>query len=439
MAKKHYKKGLVIIAVLWITVLLNVIVVTLARSSLLDAKVSRQMRVEQLRCKWACRAALEKAVAVLNEDLRESDCLTDLWSDNAEDFNDIYLQDCWFNVRVIDEAGKLNINTATKDQLLCLEYMEEDVVDSILDWRDKDENPRTQGVEGGYYENMPYRYTIRNDSFKTIRELLLVKGVSEELFYGEDTNFNGFLDYHERDGDATPPYDDKDDELDKGWIEYLTCHSYDNNMDVEGNRKVNINSGNERQLERSLGIKRSNAKWIVDNRPNNGYSSIGDLINKNTPEQPSGSQTSGSGQNQNQAEPLDMQTFYEIADKITVSNDQQIAGKININTASVDVLTTLLGDDDVALQLAQNIVAYRDTLAYGMESIAEVMQVPSMTTDIFKKIANDITTRSNVFTIRCFATADRNGPAGMKLQTEAVIDRSTSPCKVLYWYQGANY
>ena len=166
MAKKHYKKGLVIIAVLWITVLLNVIVVTLARSSLLDAKVSRQMRVEQLRCKWACRAALEKAVAVLNEDLRESDCLTDLWSDNAEDFNDIYLQDCWFNVRVIDEAGKLNINTATKDQLLCLEYMEEDVVDAILDWRDEDENPRTQGVEGGYYENMPYRYTIRNDSFK---------------------------------------------------------------------------------------------------------------------------------------------------------------------------------------------------------------------------------------------------------------------------------
>jgi hypothetical protein len=73
-----------------------------------------------------------------------------------------------------------------------------------------------------------------------------------------------------------------------------------------------------------------------------------------------------------------------------------------------------------------------------MQSIAEVMQVSSMTIDNFKKIAGLITTRSDVFTIRCVATADRNGKNGATQETEAVVDRSSSPCKVLYWYQGAS-
>jgi len=56
----------------------------------------------------------------------------------------------------------------------------------------------------------------------------------------------------------------------------------------------------------------------------------------------------------------------------------------------------------------------------------------------FKQIANFVTTRSDVFTIRCVTTADRNGTDGATLETEAVADRSSSPCKILYWYQGAS-
>jgi hypothetical protein len=47
-----------------------------------------------------------------------------------------------------------------------------------------------------------------------------------------------------------------------------------------------------------------------------------------------------------------------------------------------------------------------------------------------------LTVRSNVFTVRCYATADISGAM---MQTECVVDRSETPCKVLYWYQGANY
>jgi len=412
MCTKGNKKGLVLVTVLWVVVVLMVIVAVLGRKSRLDTKVCLA-RIEGTRCKWASRAGIEKAIGVLNEDTRESDCLTDFWSDNDEDFNDILLESCRFTVRVVDESSKLNINTVTKGQLLELPEMLEEIADAIIDWRDQDDTPSEGGVEGGYYENLPFGYMARNGPLRTIRELLLIKDVTPEMLYGEDTNFNGQLDYNEQDGEESPPNDDGDSELDKGWIAYLTCYSYDNNKDAEGNQKININEANENQLTTSLSISSSQAGGIVENRP---YESIGDLIN----------------------EELDSQTFSNIADKITVDDSEKIPGKVNINTASEIVLAALLGGGDTAEQIAQEIIAYRETLLYGMQSIAEVMQVPSMNVDTFKNLAGSITTRSDVFTIRCVAMADRNGKNGATLETETVVDRSSSPCKVLYWYQGAS-
>ena len=413
MTTKGNKKGLVLVTVLWVVVVLMVIVAVLGRKSRLDTKVCLA-RIEGTRCKWASRAGIEKAIGLLNEDTRESDCLTDFWSDNEEDFNNILLERCWFTVRVTDEASKLNVNTATKGQLLELPEMLEEIADAIIDWRDNDDTPSEGGAEGGYYENLPYGYMTRNGPFRTIRELLMVKDVTPEMLYGEDTNFNGQLDYNEQDGDESPPNDDGDSELDKGWIAYLTCYSYDNNKDAEGNAKININSANENQLTSSLNISSSDAQEIVDgDRP---YESIGDLIDGG----------------------LDSQTFSQIADKITVDDSEKAPGKVNINTASDIVLAALLGGGDTAEQTAAEIIAYREGLLYGMESIGDLLNVPSMNTNTFKNIAGLITTRSDVFTIRCVATADRNGKNGATLETEAVVDRNSSPCKVLYWYQGAS-
>jgi type II secretory pathway component PulK len=415
MGTKDNKKGLVLVGVLWVVIVLIVLVSVLGRTSRLDTKVCRA-RTEALRCKWACRAGIEKAIGILNEDTRESDHLLDLWSDNEEDFNDILLERCWFTVRVTDEASKLNINIATKGQLLALPNMVEEIADSIIDWRDNDDTPSEGGAEGGYYENLPFGYMARNGPFRTIRELLLVKDVTPELLYGEDTNFNNQLDYNEQDGDESPPNDDGDSELDKGWIAYLTCFSYDNNKDAEGNAKININEANADQLTSSLNISSSQAEGIVNNRPNNGYQSIGDLIDGG----------------------VDSQTFSQIADKITVDSGEKVTGKVNINTASDMVLAALLGGGDTAEQTAAEIIAYREGLLYGMESIGELTQVPSMTTNMFKNIAGSITTRSDVYTIRCVATIDRKVIRGATLETEAVVDRSSSPCKILYWYQGAS-
>ena len=92
----------------------------------------------------------------------------------------------------------------------------------------------------------------------------------------------------------------------------------------------NINQADQQQLESDLGLPTAQAKWIVDNR-SGGYKSIADLINSNSAKTPPDS--SGGGGGQNQAQPIDLQTFGQIADKITISGEQKIVGKVNINTA----------------------------------------------------------------------------------------------------------
>lgn len=432
MRSVYDRKGLILVTVLWVVIILIVILTAVMRTSLLDTKLCFT-GAEMLRCKWACRAGVDTAIAVLKEDPTASDSLGDMWSRNDKDFNDVMLEQCLFSVRVVDEAGKLNINTATKEQLLELVGMTEEIASAIIDWRDNDDNPGEGGAEAGYYINLPYGYRIRNGPFRTIRELLLVKDVVPELLYGEDTNLNGQLDYNETDGDKSPPADNGDDKLDVGWIAYLTCCSYDKNKDAAGDDRININEADENRLKESLDIKGSYAKWIVENRENRNYESISDLINNNSPKK-----ADDSDGDSDQAKPIDLKTFADIADKITITNDNQIQGRVNINTAPKEVLVALLGDSETNQQLAQNIITYRENLFDGMESIAEVMQVSSMKIDTFKKIANYITTRGNVFTIRSFATAERGGLPGATLQTEAIVDRDQTPCRVLYWYQGAS-
>ncbi len=425
-------RAMALVAVLWLLVLLTVLVTVLAKSVRLDSYVSRST-TEQVRCRWAMRAGVEKAMALLNDDTQTSDTLSDLWHENDADCNDIVLDGCILSIRIIDEAGKLSINTATKKQFMQLPMMTEDVAAAIIDWRDKDEKPEPDGVEGGYYMSLSPGYHIRNEPFRTVRELLMVKSVSRDLFFGEDSNFNGRLDHNECDGGDSEPMDNEDDILDKGWVDYLTCCSSEKNVDAQGNERIDINKAKEKKLVDSLDIKKSHAKWIVENR-NKGFESIADLINKNSKKDSSGNnKNKKDDKDSDQAEPLDLATFKKIADKITVSSDKQLAGVLNVNTAPLKVLTVLLEGNEA---LADSIVSYRKTLNMGMESIADLLNVKGLNVETFKKIAHQVAVRSSVFTVQCQVEIDSTGGT---YNGEAVVDRGASPGAILYWCEGARF
>ena len=466
-------RGLVIIAVLWMAVVLTVMAAILGRKSRLDMKVCLA-RMEGVRCKWAARAGIEKAMAVLKEDDATSDSLLDLWSDNDEDFNDVLLERCWFSVQVIDEASKLNVNTATKTQLLGLPYMVEEIADAIIDWRDTDDTPSGTGVESGYYESLQYGYLARNGPFRTVRELLLVKDVTEDLFYGEDTNLNGRLDYNENDGDLSPPQDDADGILDLGWAAYLTCHTSDG-----GTSSSSQSSGSSSKTSSSGAGQTSGTSGQTSggsNQTSGGSNQSSGSSNQSSGSSGSGRTSSGSGQtsggssqasggsNQtsggtgqtsggsSQTSGGSSQTSGGAAQTSGSSNQasggsgqttststtSQTSAKVNVNTASDIVLAALLGGGDDAERTALAIISYRETLTEGIQNISELSEAGAVDSTTLGQIQNYLTTKSNIFTIRCTATADRNGPYGTALQTEAVVNRSSTPCKILFWYQEGN-
>lgn len=151
---------------------------------------------------------------------------------------------------LVDESGKINLNAiarlepstpVARNLLLGLPNMTEFLADSILDWIDADDEAREYGAEAESNSIVP----PRNAPLSNLEELLLIEGVTAELLYGEDVNQNGLLDPNERDGELSMPHDNGDDVLDKGWIDYLTLHSKENNLqtapDYYGQARVNVN------------------------------------------------------------------------------------------------------------------------------------------------------------------------------------------------------
>lgn len=225
-----------------------------AQNSRLDSRISLSS-VEKIRCRWMARAGAETAMAYLKDDLKDTDSLLDDWVIDTTELENVALSGGAFTVTITDECSKLNINVASAIQLLAMdtENMNETITDSIIDWRDRNEEAGTNGAESGYYLNLPYGYQCRNASFRTPRELLRVRGVTEDLFYGENNRTLG-----------------KD-----GWSRYLTCFSASNNVDASGNQRVNVNSASESDMVSQLSITQAQARWIVQNRR---FSSLAGLM-----------------------------------------------------------------------------------------------------------------------------------------------------------------
>ncbi|MBA4030125.1 MAG: hypothetical protein C0478_04415 [Planctomyces sp.] len=152
---------------------------------------------------------------------------------------------------VVDESGKLNLNRLpalklTDEELSALlmsvPNMTEEIAAAIRDWIDTDEETLPNGAESDYYETLAPPYTAKNGPLESLDELLLVRGVTPQLLYGEDANRNGLLDVSEADGDSSLPFDNGDTLLDQGWSAYFTVHSREKNKRPDGTAKIYLNN-----------------------------------------------------------------------------------------------------------------------------------------------------------------------------------------------------
>ena len=175
---------------------------------------------------------------------------------------------------LMDESAKFNLNYLPNmglsnddlDTLLMnIPNMTVEIADALLDWMDTDDDPNPYGAESDTYQQMSPPYKAKNGPFETIDELLLIKGITPTLLYGEDANRNGLLDPNENDGDASPPLDNADGVLNHGFVAFFSVHGRETNRRSDGQLKINLNDGFLTDLYDSLveAFDENTAKFVI--------------------------------------------------------------------------------------------------------------------------------------------------------------------------------
>ncbi|HEV8542970.1 MAG TPA: hypothetical protein VGR78_11305, partial [Verrucomicrobiae bacterium] len=208
------QRASILVALLWCLTLLSVVVISGLYSARLDLKVSKNYG-DNIQAYYLAVAGVEKAKALLYHDAasrkRSGQNHSGALYDDPDDFRDVKFGRGEFRVvrqgsadeggqliyGISDEESRLNINQASGEELLKLYGMTPEVSAAIGDWRDQDNNVSQGGAESEYYAGLRPPYMPRNDRIQTARELLMVKGVTRELLFGEDANGNGLLDPEE--------------------------------------------------------------------------------------------------------------------------------------------------------------------------------------------------------------------------------------------------
>ena len=71
-----------------------------------------------------------------------------------------------FDYGLTDEAGKINLNSASLEMLQKLPGMTAELAASIIDWRDEDSDVTTGGAENEYYLLQPTAYHCKNGPWR---------------------------------------------------------------------------------------------------------------------------------------------------------------------------------------------------------------------------------------------------------------------------------
>lgn len=389
-------RGIALILTLWVLAALIVLALALGMTARIEVQVSRNY-ADLIRCRWAARAGVTAALAHVQEiaqlpwvGFEQLDQVL-----NASE-QGIDLGDASFEVRIEDEASKLNVNAFPVAALEAF-FDSREIADSIIDWRDKDDIPRGFGAETEYYSNLRTPYTSKNAHFDTIGELMLIKGVTDQIQTDPITS----------DGRAL--------------IDLLTVYSHDTNVSGEGKQRVNINTASKDELKAELGdvLTDRDIEAIVRARDRSNASS--------------GGSASRRGKFKSSGELLLVrgirrEKVKQVLDRITVKDKRNLPGLINVNTASAEVLAAVPGFDQ---NIAHEIVAYRNANG-SFHDVGNLLDLNEITNRAFARASDYLTTRSKVFKI---ISTGRSANGRSSLVITCVADLSKGGPQIKYWQE----
>jgi general secretion pathway protein K len=191
-------RGIALVMVLWVLMLLSVIVGEFCYSMKTQVNITGNYK-ENTEAYYIALAGLNNAIYNMvyqtvipppSADDPEADEDAVKWRINTI-IPSIDYAGGRVEVWIDNESGRININLADRGLLMLMlsgfdltDEEKEIIVDSIMDWRDADDLRRLHGAENEYYQSLPRPYSAKNGPFDTAEELLLVRGVTPEIYYG---------------------------------------------------------------------------------------------------------------------------------------------------------------------------------------------------------------------------------------------------------------
>ncbi len=199
-------KGAILVTTLWILTLLTLLALGIGIRARVDIKLMG-FSVNISKAHYLAEAGIRKTIALLEMDNnKNADSLNEIWSCgfdfDSEEYalKEIELGDGEFTVSyrfgndeegnavylygASDEGGRFNINEIGADLLAELPGFSGEIASAVLDWRDEDNLARLEGAEDDYYEGLENPYECKDAKFNVPEELLLVRGVTREIYEG---------------------------------------------------------------------------------------------------------------------------------------------------------------------------------------------------------------------------------------------------------------
>ena len=202
------QRGVALILVLLMISIIVAVTIQLNRSTRSEVYEAANLS-DGIRMGYVAESAFYAGEAILLADKNQFDALTEDWAKTemlalkSEELFD----NGSFKLLIEDEGGKIPINKLVsgnevngtiRDLLLRLLtgsdfHLPRDqagnIVAAIIDWIDTNEEVTNDsatgtGAETGYYEGLERPYAAKNAPLDCIEELLMVKGITRELFYG---------------------------------------------------------------------------------------------------------------------------------------------------------------------------------------------------------------------------------------------------------------
>lgn len=202
----RHESGIAMILVLGAVIVLTAIVAGFSYSMKVEARLAQNYQSDA-EMQWMARSGVELARYVLAQEMqapagRNLDALNQKWAGGMGSISNdalagISLTDNIigrgrFSIKITDQERRFNINAADRfvlQQALIMMNVDASqqgtLIDSILDWRDPDNDPGINGAESDdFYLRMDPPYYAKNGPIDDISELLLVKGMTPEVYWG---------------------------------------------------------------------------------------------------------------------------------------------------------------------------------------------------------------------------------------------------------------